>query len=1546
MLCQNSTYSCSPKFNNMKTKLLYLLLLIPLVGLSQAITVNTTTYSVPELVSDVLVSSPCLSVTNVNWRTGTNFGSSNGIGYFENTNPNFPMQSGVILSTGSVMNAPGPNSSMLNDGLNTWPGDNDLESVLADASISMSSINATVLEFEFTALSPHFDFDFLFASEEYGNFQCQFSDAFAFLLTNLSTGVTTNLAIIPGTNTPISVVTVRDFLYNSACPSANSEYFGTFNGGANANLSPINFNGQTVVMNASAILSPNTPYKIKLVVADRIDPQSDSAIFLSANSFNIGQNVLGTDLTVAANTALCDGESFVINSGLNPAEFTFVWKRNNVVIPTETGSSLTVTQSGTYELTYTNSAFPCQTVTDSVLVEFNDVFSTPNPIDILKCDTNAVSYQFNLAINTPIVNAGLNPNTVVSYHSTAAQAHSNSNPLPAIVTSSGNQTVYVRIKKHNSDCFVVKSFQLLVTDPPIANQIEDLISCENLTLADRAWFTFGAGVTSAVLGGQNSDNLNVSYHRTLDQATNNTNAISNFQLFTVSTTIYVRVQNATDSTCFSIAPINLVVQELPLVDSFEDVIVCVSYTLEEIINGQYFTGPNGTGEQKFAGDIITETQRIYIYNTLPTEPSCPNQSSFLVTIIDPDDLSISAGEYCNSYILPELTFGQYFTSENGSGTELFPGMSITTTQTVHLYYLSTEPPFCAIDLGFDIEIIPSPEIDSLPAVFDCSSYILPSLTNGTYYDAADGMGNIIEPGTAITETQTIYIYSENGICTNQSSFTVYIGLETPSTTTECVSFTLPPLSIGGYFTEANGGGQQIPAGTVINSTQTIFVYVESQSSPNCTENLNFTITISLPVIETPIITSACEVYTLPLIALGNYYSGPNGTGTQLPPGTELTESQTVYIFLNNGQGCQNSVSFQVTVLYPPQIDSRSDIDGCNNYVLTDLALGNYYTGPSGTGTMLQGGEIITTSQMIYIYAEENGCTAETSFQINVFEIQADSLDDVQVCNSYILPTLTTGNFYYTAIDGPNGFGTLLAAGTAVTSTQTIFIYKENEIRPAFSCIDQTSFTVSVYEIPDIATIPNVNVCNSYVLPSLSVGNYYTEPNGGGTLIEEGTELTVSQTLFVYAETGTTPNCSDQESFTVTIFNVDELEDVTSCSSYVLPTLTTGRFYNGPNGTGGQLAFGSSIISSQTVYIYAQSGFSPNCSDESSFEVTIIPTPVANSVPASSRTFCDEDGTNDGVTSVILSNLNDIILGTQTGAEFTISYYATVADATAGINAILDSELQTVYVRVNNTLAPDCFDINAITFIIHKIPEPTPVDGIVCVESETGNLLNPFTIVSGLSSSTHTFEWYLDTALIAGATGSTLQVSEPGIYNVIATNNATGCSSEPTEVEVVASEPAAIDFTVSMAFSSTNSITINATGVGGNYEYSLDGGPFQDSPTFDNVSSGTHMVTVRDKNGCGSVTDEVLVINYPKFFTPNGDGFNETWNINDLDSQLNAVIFIYDRYGKLLSQIYPSKNGWDGFYNGAAMPSSDYWFTVSYEENNQTKEFKSHFSLKR
>ena len=174
---------------------------------------------------------------------------------------------------------------------------------------------------------------------------------------------------------------------------------------------------------------------------------------------------------------------------------------------------------------------------------------------------------------------------------------------------------------------------------------------------------------------------------------------------------------------------------------------------------------------------------------------------------------------------------------------------------------------------------------------------------------------------------------------------------------------------------------------------------------------------------------------------------------------------------------------------------------------------------------------------------------------------------------------------------------------------------------------------------------------------------------------------------------------------------------------------------------------------------------------------------------------------------------------------------------------------------------------------------------------------------------------------------------------------TNCPNEVT-TEVIESEPPTliIDL-ITQAFAGNNVLQATATGLGV-YEYSLDDGPWQDDTIFTNVSAGQHYITARDKNGCGTATKPKFVIDYPLYFTPNGDGQNETWNIGGIES--SAKIYIFDRYGKLLKQLSPSGSGWDGTFNGTKLPTSDYWFTVEYTEllTNERKEFKAHFTLKR
>ena len=143
-------------------KKIFLLLIVLISGnLISQININTTTYTVPQLVNDILINRPCVTANNIIWRTGTNFGSSNGIGYFTNSNPNFPISSGVILSTGDVNQAVGPNTTEQSNGNPAWIGDLGLESTLAASGIIMTSTNASVLEFEFVPDSPNFSFKFL-----------------------------------------------------------------------------------------------------------------------------------------------------------------------------------------------------------------------------------------------------------------------------------------------------------------------------------------------------------------------------------------------------------------------------------------------------------------------------------------------------------------------------------------------------------------------------------------------------------------------------------------------------------------------------------------------------------------------------------------------------------------------------------------------------------------------------------------------------------------------------------------------------------------------------------------------------------------------------------------------------------------------------------------------------------------------------------------------------------------------------------------------------------------------------------------------------------------------------------------------------------------------------------------------------------------------------------------------------------------------------------------------------------------------------------------
>ena len=154
------------------------------------------------------------------------------------------------------------------------------------------------------------------------------------------------------------------------------------------------------------------------------------------------------------------------------------------------------------------------------------------------------------------------------------------------------------------------------------------------------------------------------------------------------------------------------------------------------------------------------------------------------------------------------------------------------------------------------------------------------------------------------------------------------------------------------------------------------------------------------------------------------------------------------------------------------------------------------------------------------------------------------------------------------------------------------------------------------------------------------------------------------------------------------------------------------------------------------------------------------------------------------------------------------------------------------------------------------------------------------------------------------------------------------------------------------FSNNNSISIDPGNLGiGDYEYALDDemGPYQDQPSFTDVSAGAHLLYVRDKKGCGVASLEVFVLGFPKFFTPNSDGVNDTWNLQGFNTSFSPVSYIqiFDRYGTFLQQISPANEGWEGTFQGRQLPASDYWFLANLVDlEGNSRVLKGHFSLVR
>ena len=336
-------------------------------------------------------------------------------------------------------------------------------------------------------------------------------------------------------------------------------------------------------------------------------------------------------------------------------------------------------------------------------------------------------------------------------------------------------------------------------------------------------------------------------------------------------------------------------------------------------------------------------------------------------------------------------------------------------------------------------------------------------------------------------------------------------------------------------------------------------------------------------------------------------------------------------------------------------------------------------------------------------------------------------------------------------------------------------------------------------------------------------------------------------------------------------------------------------------------------------------------------------------------ICDEFGDNDGFAEFDLQSQDVLVLDVQDPADYIVSYYLTQVDADLDVNALGNvyeniTNPQTIYARVSDiTIANSiCWATTEITLQVDLLPIFDLEDEyLLCLDTNGTEVVDLPVLDTQLPDADYSFEWSLNGTVLPTETASSLMPAVGGTYSVLVTNNATGCQNTDSAIVNESSPPVVTAEVTSLMFANDHIVEVTTIGLGV-YEYSLDNGAWQDSSTFENVSLGLHIVTARDKNGCGIATTSVLVIDYPLYFTPNGDGYHDTWNIAGIATQPDAVVYIFDRFGKLLKQLSPTGNGWNGTYNGVNLPSDDYWFSVEFNEpvDGERKQFRAHFTLKR
>jgi len=615
--------------------------------------------------------------------------------------------------------------------------------------------------------------------------------------------------------------------------------------------------------------------------------------------------------------------------------------------------------------------------------------------------------------------------------------------------------------------------------------------------------------------------------------------------------------------------------------------------------------------------------------------------------------------------------------------------------------------------------------------------------------------------------------------------------------------------------------------------------------------------------------------------------------------------------------------------YPDHHDLDSDNDGCYDVIEAG------FTDNDLNGTL---GDLPDTVDLNGLIAgETDGYTTPLDNDLNnVFDFQEDNVLDAGLDGSLEICINNAPVNLFESLNGTPDIGGVwtpsLYSGTGIFNPSVdisgIYTYtvvngicgiNSSEVNVTIDilpsagnngnlqlCITDASVNLfdSLLGTPDAGGVwsPNLTSGTGLFNPAVDAAGVYTYTVNNGVCETDSAEVNVHvDTLPDAGENGTIQLCINDSP-------IDLFDNLTG-------TPDTGGVWS-PSLSSGTGQFNPSI---DLAGIYTYTVTNGECASDVS-EVTVI----VDDLP-----YAGEDGNLQlCVNNNIVDLFDSLIDSPDIGGIWTPS----LSSGTGLFNPSIDAAGVYTYTVTNGVCNPDS---SQVTVVIDTLPNAGSDGSLdICVNSIQVNLFDSLAGNPSLGG-----VW--SPSLASGSDLFDPSIDSPGIYSYTVTNGVCGLAQAVVNVTVYGVSPIN-DYSINIIELSDNNsieIIINSNL---DYEYSLDGVIFQSSNLFTNLKGGDYTVYVREINGCGILQEDVSILDYPKFFTPNNDGINDTWQLRGRTSD-NYSIYIYNRYGMLMTVLSPSQNSWDGTNNGEKLPSSDYWFTLSLSNGTIRK---GHFTLKR